>query len=82
MTTNPIGNPDFDLPLNLSEAAAYLRVSRSTVMRLLRDGAIAASKAGREWRITRQALDDFCRRGYGTGKKRSAAAGGKKVVEA
>ena len=46
-------------PMDANEAAAFLRVSLSTMMKLLRAGEVKAVKAGRQWRITRAALDAF-----------------------
>jgi excisionase family DNA binding protein len=43
--------------LTLAEAAAYLRVHRRTMGRLLRDGTVPGSKIGRQWRIRRADLD-------------------------
>lgn len=56
-------NVDFSLPLDLSDMCRYLRVSRNTVLRLLRSGEIkGASKVGRSWRCAKSALDEYVAR--------------------
>ena len=42
--------------LKLSEVAEILRVSRQTVMRLIKTGQIKAIKVGRQWRVPEDAL--------------------------
>jgi excisionase family DNA binding protein len=44
--------------LDAAGAAALLRVSTKTVLRLARGGEIPARKIGREWRFARAALMD------------------------
>ena len=46
-------------PMDATEAADFLRVSLSTMLKLLRAGEVKAVKVGRQWRITRAALDAF-----------------------
>lgn len=46
-------------PLDLMEAAEFLRISRTTMLRLLKRGDIQAVKVGGQWRILRSALDDY-----------------------
>jgi excisionase family DNA binding protein len=45
--------------MNLSEAAAYLRVSETDVQGLIDSGQVKAKKIGSEFRIARKSLDDF-----------------------
>lgn len=45
------------------EVAEYLRVSESTVYRLLMSGVIPGVKVGRSWRVKKEALDDFLAKG-------------------
>lgn len=48
----------YDTPiLTVTETAAYLRVSRSTVYRLLRRGTIPAFRVGGDWRFRKRELD-------------------------
>lgn len=48
--------------MTVDEVAQYLRVSRSTVYRLLRDGEIPASKVGGYWRFRRHVIDTWLSR--------------------
>jgi excisionase family DNA binding protein len=41
----------------VSDAAALLRVDRSTIHGMIKDGRLIAAKAGREYRIHRSAID-------------------------
>ena len=49
--------------LTVIEAAEYLKMGRSTVYKLLREGRLPAHKAGREWRFDAKELDDFLKAG-------------------
>jgi len=44
--------------LKLKEAADYLKMGRSTLYKLTRDGKMPAHKAGREWRFDAEELDE------------------------
>ncbi|MGQ9571711.1 MAG: helix-turn-helix domain-containing protein [Dehalococcoidia bacterium] len=48
--------------LTVEELARYLRVSRSTLYRLLRDREIPAAKIGGYWRFRRQTIDEWLAR--------------------
>jgi excisionase family DNA binding protein len=49
--------------LGVAEVAEYLGVGTVTVYRWCREGRLPCLKAGRSWRIRREALEDFLRRG-------------------
>ena len=49
--------------LNASQAAAYVGVSRPTMLRALAAGAVPAMRLGRRWVISRKALDLVISRG-------------------
>ena len=51
-----VNSRDSDL-LTLAEAAAYLRVHRRTMGRLLRQGVVPGTKIGRQWRVRVADLD-------------------------
>ena len=51
-----VNSRDSDL-LTLAEAAAYLRVHRRTMGRLLRQGVVPGTKIGRQWRVRKADLD-------------------------
>jgi len=61
MTTMPPHKKTLDLDadiLTLTEAAAYFRVSTSTIYRLLKSGEVRGFKAG-HWRVSHAALDAY-----------------------
>lgn len=48
--------------LTFKEAMTYLRVSRSTLNRLLERGDLIGNKVGDAWRFTKTGLDAYVRR--------------------
>lgn len=42
--------------MTMEEASEFLRISRETLRKMIREGKIPARKAGREWRFSRQAI--------------------------
>lgn len=42
--------------LTVKEAAAYLRLSEMTILRLAHQGLITGAKIGRQWRFSREAI--------------------------
>jgi excisionase family DNA binding protein len=49
--------------LTIDETAEYLRVSRSTVRRMIDDGRLEAVTIGRQWRIRKETLEELTRPG-------------------
>lgn len=49
--------------MGVEEVAGYLGVGRVTVYRWCREGRLPCLKVGKSWRIRREALEDFLRRG-------------------
>lgn len=47
--------------LTIEEAAELLRIRPDTIRRLLRQKQLPGKKIGREWRISREALDEYIR---------------------
>ena len=47
----------------LQEVQEILQVTRRTLYNWIKDGKLKAIKAGRSWRVTRQALEEFTRTG-------------------
>jgi excisionase family DNA binding protein len=45
--------------MTLEEVAEYLRVTKTTVYRLLRQGKIPANKVGRQWRFDKTSIDEW-----------------------
>lgn len=50
---------DYGDLLNLNDVCTLLGIRPATAARLCRNGQIKAFKAGREWRITRLALEHY-----------------------
>ena len=48
--------------MTLEEVAAYLRVTKKTIYRLLERGGIPANKVGRQWRFKRTLIDEWLQR--------------------
>ena len=47
--------------MTVEEVAAYLRVTKKTVYRLLERGSIPATKVGRQWRFDKGLIDEWLR---------------------
>jgi excisionase family DNA binding protein len=47
--------------MTIEELAAYLRVTKKTVYRLLKRGSIPATKVGRQWRFDKASIDEWLR---------------------
>ena len=43
--------------LTVEELSAYLRIPRSTLYKLVREGKILSQKVGRHWRFRKEAID-------------------------
>ena len=43
--------------LTLEELSSYLKIPKSTIYKLVREGRIPAQKVGRHWRFRKQAID-------------------------
>ena len=43
--------------LTIEELAIYLKISKSTLYKLVREGKIPAQKVGRHWRFRKMAID-------------------------
>ncbi len=52
-----------DAVMTLEEAAAFLKISETTVYQLLRDGQLKARKVGREWRFLKSSLVTYLKEG-------------------
>jgi len=48
---------DRDPVLTLDELSAYLKVSKSTLYKLVQDGKVPGQKVGRHWRFSREVID-------------------------
>jgi excisionase family DNA binding protein len=46
-----------DYVLNIEELAAYLKIPKSTLYKIVREGRIPSQKVGRHWRFRKGAID-------------------------
>ena len=47
---------DHDQVLTIEELAAYLKVSKSTLYKLVQEGKVPGQKVGKHWRFRRQTI--------------------------
>lgn len=63
-------NPSYDV-LTLPEVAAFLRVPDDAIMTLIANGSLPAQRIGSEWRLLKQAVVEWLRRGQSAGTKQA-----------
>jgi len=49
----------FGAVLTIEELAVYLKIPKSTLYKVVREGKIPSQKVGRHWRFHRQAVDEW-----------------------
>jgi len=47
--------------LTIEELAAYLKIPKSTLYKLARDGSVPCQKVGKHWRFHKSAIDEWLR---------------------
>jgi len=45
--------------LTIEELASYLKIPKSTLYKLVREGKVPSQKIGRHWRFRKQAIDNW-----------------------
>jgi len=45
--------------LTIDELSEYLKVSKSTLYKLVREGGVPSQKVGRHWRFKKSAIDEW-----------------------
>lgn len=55
--------------LTITDLSTYLKISKSTLYKLVREGAVPCQKIGRHWRFHKDAIDEWLKAGLT--KKRS-----------
>jgi len=55
---------EWDAPLTSDEAIEYLRISKPTFLKYIRQGRIRAVRAGKGWRILQSELNRFLQGGF------------------
>lgn len=59
--------------LTIEELAVYLKISKSTLYKLVREGKIPSQKVGRHWRFHKKAIDQWlCNREFGDKNQKPA----------
>ncbi|UUA71277.1 helix-turn-helix domain-containing protein [Cellvibrio sp. QJXJ] len=53
-----LGVPN-DQVLTLEELAAYLKIPKSTLYKLVQEGRIPGQKLGKQWRFAKKAIDQW-----------------------
>ena len=53
--------------LTIDELAVYLRISKSTAYKLVREGQIPSQKVGRHWRFRKESIDRWLDKGEAKG---------------
>ncbi len=61
--------------MRLDELADYLKVSRSTLYKLVRQGDIPGQKVGKQWRFHKDAVDDWLKQHPEHASKKGTANG-------
>ena len=61
--------------LTVTEVAAFLKIPRKTVYQLVRSGQLPAFKAGRHWRVTREAVGTYIASATRTARNGSSGGG-------
>lgn len=59
MTTPVVSQDDFDMLLTFKEAMRFLRISRSTLYRLMWSNKLTGKKVGNTWRFFRHDLHEL-----------------------
>lgn len=54
-----MNNADQDAVLTVQEVSQYLKLAKSTVYKLAREGALPGRKVGGTWRFSRKKLDEW-----------------------
>lgn len=51
-----------DVVLTIEELSAYLKISKTTLYKLAREGKLPGQKVGRHWRFRKEAIDRWLER--------------------
>lgn len=61
---------EHDEVLTIDELAIYLKVSKSTLYKLVQEGKIPGQKVGKHWRFHRDVIEQWLGKDTSTGRKR------------
>jgi excisionase family DNA binding protein len=57
LLSGPSMQTKFDDVMTIDELAAYVKISKSTLYKLVQNGKVPGQKIGKHWRFRRQAID-------------------------
>jgi len=57
-----MSNDSQNAVMTLDELALYLKVSKSTLYKLVQEGRIPGQKLGKQWRFSKSAVDEWLNR--------------------
>jgi excisionase family DNA binding protein len=55
--------------LKIDELASYLKIPRSTLYKIVREGKVPSQKVGRHWRFHKETIDQWLGNGIVNGQK-------------
>lgn len=56
--------------LTIEELAGYLKIPKSTLYKLVREGAVPCQKVGKHWRFHKEAIDEWLKQHAEHGNKK------------
>ena len=56
--------------MTIDALAEYLKISRSTLYKLVQDGKLPGQKVGKRWRFHKEAIDDWLKQHPEKGRKK------------
>lgn len=68
--------------MTIEALAEYLKISRSTLYKLVQDGRLPGRKIGKRWRFHKDAIDEWVKRGPGESAVEPGSKARKGVVAA
>ena len=57
--------------LTIEELAVYLKIPKSTLYKLVRDGSVPSKKVGKHWRFHKEAIDQWMKQRPNSAKRTS-----------
>ena len=60
-----------DEVLTIDELAVYLKIPKSTLYKLVREGAVPCQKVGKHWRFHKEAIDEWLKQQPNSPKRTS-----------
>jgi len=61
--------------LTIDELSGYLKIPKSTLYKLVREGKVPCQKVGRHWRFGKEAIDEWLKQMGGSNEKKKGKSG-------